>query len=70
MSCVIGRRVISQVGIHGNAQSGLLADLLLLLLLSSFVSSSTGSEAAENNLCRCDICRLLLNDEDDDVFSI
>ena len=70
MNCVIGRRVINHVGIHGNAQSGL-TDLLLLLLLllsSSFLSSSTGSEAALNNLSR-EICRLL-NDADDDVPSI
>ena len=52
MNCVIGRIVISQVGIHGNAQS-CLADLLLLLL-PSFLSSSTGrdADALNNFVCR------------------
>jgi hypothetical protein len=63
MNCVIGRKVINHVGIHGNAQSGLPV-LLRPLLSSSLLDVDEVTLLLLNNLCELPLLSIP-NDEDD-----
>lgn len=63
MNCVIGRKVINHVGIHGNAQSGLPV-LLRPLLSSSLLDVNEVTLLLPNNLCELPL--LSIPDDEDD----
>ena len=63
MNCVIGRKVINHVGIHGNAHSGLPL-LLRPLLSSSLLDVEEVTLLLLNNLCELPL--LSITDEDGD----
>lgn len=64
MNCVIGRKVINHVGIHGNAQSGLPVLLRPLLSSSSLLDVDEVTLLLLNNLCELPL--LSIPDDEDD----